>query len=320
MPTRRIAAPTTRIDLSPRPPAISNATKGALYMTTAAFFFAAMNTLVRLATADLPPLEVAFFRNLFAAASMMPWLLSSGLSSLNTRHFRLHLVRAVFGATSMAFWFTSIALVPLAEAVALNFTMPLFIVAGATIILGEKVGLRRWSATAIGFLGMLVILRPGIVHVSPVMAMPIAAAVFMAASVLLLKHISATVRAGTAVLYLNLLMTPISLVPAIFVWVWPRGDEYLILAAIGVLAMLAHLALARSMASADASAIMPFDYARLPFVALFGYLMFGEVAEIWTWVGAAIIAGSAFYIARREAMLAKQKAAAPPVPPVALDR
>jgi drug/metabolite transporter (DMT)-like permease len=219
----------------------------------------------------------------------------------------------------MGFWFTSLAIVPLANAVALNFTMPLFIVAGAATILGEKVGLRRWGATAIGFVGMLVILRPGIAVVSPVMVLPVATAALMATSALILKHMSATVRAGTSVLYMNLLMTPLSLVPAAFVWIWPHWEDFFLLAALGFLAMLAHLALARALAAADASAIAPFDYARLPFIALFAFLLFGEVAEIWTWIGAAIIAGSAFYIARRESVLAKQRDATPPIAPVAPD-
>jgi drug/metabolite transporter (DMT)-like permease len=248
-------------------------------MTAAAFFFALMNTLVRIATDTLPPLEVAFFRNLFAVASMLPWILSSGFPGLTTRHLRLHLLRSVVGVIAMGFWFTSLAYVPLADAVALNFTMPLFIVAGAALILGETVGLRRWSATAIGFLGMLVILRPGVAEVSLVMVLPV-----------------------------------------VFVWVWPRWEDLVVLAGLGLLAMLAHLALARSLAVADASAIMPFDYARLPFVALFAFVLFGEVAEIWTWVGAAIIAGSAFYIVRREAVLAKKQAAMPPVPPLSPER
>jgi len=300
-------------------PTISDVTKGALYMTVAAFLFSLMNTLVRVASTDLPPLEIAFFRNLFALVSMLPWMLSSGFPGLHTHHLRLHLARAVIGVFAMGLWFTSLALVPLADAVALNFTMPLFIVAGAATILGEKVGLRRWSATAIGFLGMLVILRPGIAEVSPVMALPVAAAAFMATSVLILKHMSATVPAGTSVLYMNLLMTPLSLVPAAFVWIRPHWEDFLLLAPLGLLAMLAHLALARSLAAADASAIMPFDYARLPFIALFAFVLFGEVAEVWTWIGGAIIAGSAFYIARRESVLAKQRDATPPIAPVPPD-
>ena len=288
-------------------------------MTAAAFFFSLMSTLVRVASADLPPLEVAFFRNLFALAAMLPWMLSSGFPGLDTSHLRLHLTRAVIGVFAMWLWFTSLALVPLADAVALSFTMPLFIVAGAAAILGEKVGLRRWSATTIGFLGMLVILRPGFTELSPVMALPVATAACWATSALILKHMSAKVRAGTSVLYMNLLMTPLSLVPAAFVWRWPHWEDYVLLAAIGLLATLAHLALARALAAADASAIVPFDYARLPFIALLAFLLFGEVAEIWTWIGAAVIAGSAFYIARRERVLAKQRDATPPTAPVAPD-
>jgi drug/metabolite transporter (DMT)-like permease len=300
-------------------PTISDVTKGALYMTLAAFFFSLLSTLVRIASADLPPLEVAFFRNLFALAAMLPWLLSSGFPGLETRHISLHLTRAVIGVLAMGLWFTSLALVPLADAVALSFTLPLFIVAGAGAILGEKVGLRRWSATAIGFLGMLVILRPGFAVVSPVMALPVATAAFWATSGLILKHMSATVRAGTSVLYMNLLMTPLSLVPAVFVWRWPHWEDFFVLAAIGLLATLAHLALARALAVADASAIAPFDYVRLPFVALLAFLLFAEVAEVWTWIGAAIIAGSAIYVARRESVLAKQRDATPPITPVAPD-
>lgn len=305
--------------LRQRLPTISDVTKGAVYMTLAAFLFSLMSTLVRVASADLPPLEIAFFRNLFALASMLPWMLSSGFPGFDTRHISLHLTRAVIGVLAMGLWFTSLALVPLADAVALSFTLPLFIVAGAATILGEKVGLRRWSATAIGFLGMLVILRPGFAVVSPVMALPVATAAFWATSALILKHMSATVRAGTSVLYMNLLMTPLSLVPAVFVWRWPHWENFIVLAAIGFLATLAHLALARALAAADASAIAPFDYARLPFIALLAFVLFGEVAEIWTWIGAAIIAGSAIYVARRESVLAKQRDATPPAAPVPPD-
>jgi drug/metabolite transporter (DMT)-like permease len=298
---------------------ISGVTKGALYMTAAAFLFAVMNTLVRWVSAEIPPLEIAFFRNFFAFISMLPWMITKGFAGLRTSRLGLHMVRAVFGVLAMSFWFTAISIVPLANAIALNFTMPFFIVAGAAVFLGEKVGLRRWSAIGVGFVGMLVILRPGITEVSPVMALPIAAAVFMAVSALLLKHMSSTESAGTSVLYMNLLMMPLSLVPAMFVWIWPQWDVLLQLAVLGFLAMLAHLALARSYAEADISAIMPFDYARLPFIALFAFVMFGEVAEIWTWIGAAIIAASALYIAMRESFLARKGRATPTIVPGAPD-
>ena len=104
---------------------------------------------------------------------------------------------------------------------------------------------------------------------------------------------------------MNLLMTPMSLIPALFVWRWPSPETLVYLAGIGLLATVAHLFLTRAYMRADASAIMPFDYMRLPFVAALGFLLYGEMPDAWTWTGAAIIAASAFYIARREAVLAR---------------
>lgn len=270
-------------------------------MTVAAFCFAAMNVAVREASAELPPLEIAFFRNLFALLFIAPWILKGGIASLATRRFPLHSLRAVFGIAAMSLWFTAVTLMPLPEVVALNFTLPLFVIIGAAVLLGEKVGPRRIAATAVGFCGMLVILRPGFVELTWVAALPILAAVFMAGSVLMVKRLSDTESAGAMVFYMNLLMTPLSLVPALFDWHWPDPSMWGLLALLGLLAMLAHLALATAYGKADASAVMPFDYMRLPFVALLAYAYYGEVADLWTWVGAAIIASSAIYIAHREA-------------------
>ena len=278
--------------------------EGALYMTAAAFCFAAMNAAVREASATLHPLEIAFFRNLFALLFILPWLLKGGIRGLATRRFPLHASRAVFGILAMSLWFTAVTLMPLPEVVALNFTLPLFVIAGAALILGERVGPRRLAATAVGFCGMLVILRPGFVELTWAATLPILAAVFMAGSVLMVKRLSATESATAMVFYMNLLMTPLSLGPALFYWRWPDPAVWGLLAFLGLLAMLAHLALAVAYGKADASAVMPFDYMRLPFVAVLAYLLYGEVADLWTWVGAGIIAGSAIYIAHREAKVA----------------
>lgn len=290
--------------------------QGALYMTVAAFCFAAMNVAVREASATLPPLEIAFFRNFFALIFIAPWLLKGGIAGLTTRRFPLHSLRAVFGIAAMSLWFTAVTLMPLPEVVALNFSLPLFVIAGAALLLGERVGPRRIAATVVGFCGMLVILRPGFMELTWIASLPILAAVFMAGSVLMVKRLSDTESPTAMVFYMNLLMTPLSLVPALFDWHWPDPEVWGLLAFLGLLAMLAHLALAIAYSKADASAIMPFDYTRLPFVAVLAYLYYGEVADLWTWVGAAIIAGSAIYIAHREAKVAgrqnKPKAAEAP--------
>ena len=286
--------------------------QGAILMTAAAFCFALMNVLVREANAaGLSPIQIAFLRNIFALVSVLPWVLREGKAAVRTERLVLHGWRAVVGICAMFLWFTSVTLVPLAEAVALNFTLPLFAIAGAALILREEVGPRRWGATAMGFFGMLVILRPGFAEVSGATLLPIVAAVFMAGSVLMVKRLSATDRPVTVVFYMNLFMTLLALPPSLYVWQWPSAWTLAMMALLGFLAMIAHIALTLSYARADASAVMPFDYMRLPFTALVAFLLYGEVADIWTWCGAAIIAGSAFYIVRREARLARRRALDP---------
>lgn len=276
-------------------------------MTVAALCFALMNGIIREVSQDLHPFQIAFFRNFFALLFMLPWLMRAGISALHTKHFSLHLLRAAVGLSAMLCWFSSIALLPLAEAVALNFTVPLFATIGAALVLHEVVRARRWTATAIGLLGVIIILRPGFAEITAPMALPIIAAVFMAAAILIVKTLSRHDDAGTMVLYMNLITTPLSLVLALFFWRWPDFTALLWLMLLGSLAALAHLAFTRSCASADASAVIPFDYMRLPFVALIGYFAFGEVPDLWTWVGAGVIAASAIYIARRETQVARER-------------
>ncbi len=289
-----------RLDAIPAP------VQGALYMTFASACFAVMNALIRLASAELEPLQIAFLRNLFALCFMMPWLIRAGWGGLQTKRLRLHIWRGVFGITAMVCWFTAVVRLPLSEAVALNFTVPLFATLAAAVFLGEVVRARRWSATAIGFLGVLVILRPGCGEFTPLMALPIIAAAFMALSITIVKSLSSTENVAAIVLYQNLVLTVLSIGPALFVWVWPSGLVWLYAAGVGCIASIAHLALARAYTKADASAVIPFDYARLPFVALIAWFLWGETADIWTWVGAGVIAGSSIYIARREAAVARE--------------
>ena len=276
-------------------------------MIAAAAVFSVMNVLVRELSETLDPLQIAFFRNLFALAAMMPWLFRHGTGALRTQRLPLHLLRAGVALAAMTLWFYSVALLPLAEAVALNFTVPLFATAGAALILGEYVGARRWTATVIGFLGVLVIVRPGFAEVSLAMALPVAAALVMASSVLIVKSLSETDDPHAIVLTMHLLVTPLSLIPALFVWQAPAWSDWPALVAVGIAGALAHVLLTRSYTKADASAVIPFDYARLPFIAAIAYLAFGEVPDLWTWVGAGIIALASIYIARREAVVARER-------------
>jgi len=297
--------------LAARFAAVPPPVRGALLMTAAALGFSCMNVIIRAGAQELDPLQIAFFRNAFALLFMLPWLLWAGLPALRTSRLKLHLSRSVIGMAAMTCWFYSVALLPLAQAVSLNFTVPLFATAGAALILGETVRMRRWSATAIGFLGVLVIVRPGMAEVTPATGLPILAAVFMAAAVLIVKTLSRSENPNAVVFYMNLFLTPLSLVPALFVWRWPSWETFALMLLVGLLAVISHLMLTRAYTHADASAVIPFHYAQLPFVALIAFVTFGEVPDAWTLSGAAIIAGSAVYIARREARVAQARRAEP---------
>ena len=280
--------------------------KGALYMTAASICFAVMNVSIRFAGEELEAMQIAFFRALFALLFMLPWAIRLGAASFRTRHLKFHIGRACISVFSMYFWFTAVIVLPLADAVALNFTAPLFVTVGAALILHELVGLRRWTATAIGFAGTLVVLRPGFVELSFHSALPILAALCVAANTLIIKRVTRHDAPGTIVLYMNLFLTPLALIPALFVWVWPSPGMWLLMIGLGLLAAVSHVLFTRAFVHADASAVQPFDYTRLPFVALLAYLCFGEIPSAWLWLGGSMIAGAAIYTAHREAVLAKK--------------
>ncbi len=286
---------------------MSGPIRGALWITLANMFFTAMAGIIRHVSADIHPFEIAFFRALFGLILMAPWFLRLGVASVRSRRVGMHVCRALFMLGAAMAWFTAISLMPIAEVTALTFTTPLFASLGAALFLAEKVGLRRAVAIGVGFAGAMIILRPGVEALTmPAMA-ALASAVFGAVGMLIVKSLSRTESPATIVIYVGLLLTPLSLVPALFVWTTPSLEALAWLAALGLVANLGHMSFARAMASADATAILPFDFLKLFFSATMGYLLFAEVPDVWTWIGATVIFGAVLYTARRES-----KAAGPP--------
>jgi drug/metabolite transporter (DMT)-like permease len=205
----------------------------------------------------------------------------------------------------MLSWFYGISYVPLATATAVNFTAPLFATMAAAVILHEEVGLRRWAAVVIGFVGVLVIMRPSHESLDPMLLVILLSAASWAMNNITVKYLVRTEPPSTVVALFSVYLMPLSLIPALFVWQWPDLRTLCALAGLGVLGTLAHLSVARAYLTADASACAPYEFVRLPYAALIGYLLFGEVSDGWTWVGAAIIAGAVIYVAHREARQAR---------------
>lgn len=280
--------------------ALAPSVQGALWMSAGAGFFAVMINLVRHLTDHFDPLQVVFFRNAFGLLAVTPWLYRQGITALRTQRLHLHLCRALVGITAMVLWFFTLSLMPLAEATALSFTAPIFTSVLAVIFLQELMQRHRWIAIGLGFLGALIIIRPGLAAINPVALLAIVTAIVWGSGTVLLKYMSRSETTSAIVIYLPLLLTPLSLVPATLVWEWPTLELWGVAVLFGAVGTAGHVCLTRALTISDATSVMPFDYLRLPFVAIIAYVAFGEVADLWVWLGGGLIAGSAIYAARSE--------------------
>ncbi len=277
--------------------------RGAFWMSAGAAFFAIMINMVRYLTDHFDPLQVVFFRNIFGLLAVLPWISRQGWSALQTKRIHLHVFRAMFGIAAMVLWFTTLSLMPLAEATALSFTAPIFTSILAVAFLHEVMHRHRWLAIGASLLGALIVIRPGVAVLNPVAVLAIVTAFVWGGGTALLKYMSRGETTSAIVIYLPLFLTPISLVPAAIVWEWPSPELWGVAILFGAVGTAGHFCLTRALTVADATSIMPFDYLRLPFVAVLAYVAFGEVADIWVWFGGGLIAGSAIYIARCEARM-----------------
>lgn len=304
-PTEGYSAPAAPRD--PRPIVRDDPIRAVIWITAAMALFAILAACSRKAALmGMHPLQIVFLRNLSATLFLMPMLIMRGRSLLRSNAIHLYGVRVGISIFSMTAWFYALALIPVAEVTAIGFLAPLFGTLGAIVFLGEKVRIRRWTALAIGFVGAMIILRPG----TEAFGLGQACAVFNAMSsglvTVLLKQLSSEDDSGKIVFLTTVLMLPPTLIPALFVWEMPGVEYAPVILTIGFTAVLGHYCLMRGFASTDASLVMTFDFSRLPFAVLIGWWMFGEVTDIWTWIGAAIIFASAIYITRREARLRSQ--------------
>jgi drug/metabolite transporter (DMT)-like permease len=285
---------------------LSAPVRGALFMVISAFFFALTAGLIRFATREVHPFEAAFLRSISGLLFMLPLVMRGGLEGIRMQRPGLHLFRGTLSATGTLMWFSALALLPIGEAVALNFTAPLFATIMAPFILHEVVRARRWTACALGFIGVLIMLRPGAEAISLGALLSIGSAMTIACNMMIIRIVSQQDNTRTVVLAFSFYLSLFTLPPALFVWQTPSWTVLGALILCGIFSTLAHLLLTRAMSIAEMSAIAPLDFVRLLFAAGIGFIWFAEVPDIWTAVGAIVIASSAVYIARREAIAARR--------------
>jgi drug/metabolite transporter (DMT)-like permease len=262
----------------------------------------------------MPTHEVAFFRGVIGCLVMLPWLVMTVKREPHILHppdWKLIWVRNILSVVGILFWFMALGGIPISDVVAVQFTHPLFVVIGAALILRERVGLWRWSAVAIGIMGALIIIRPGYLPADPLVYAVLASAMMNGGVQLVTKHISGRVSGAVMAFHMNLLILPLTLPFALPNWVWPTLADLPWVIAVGFFGTIAHLFLARAMKVADASLVGPVDFMRLPIAALFGWLLFSEFSDLWTWIGALIIVAASLFIARREAKRAASESSHP---------
>ena len=283
-------------------------TRGIVLMLLSTLGFTIMHVMIRHLTAQLDPFQIVFFRSFFGLVVFLPWFLRHGLAPLRTTQLKLHALRAVLNVSAMFAFFSALSMSPIALVTALSFTAPLFAAVLSVLVLGEVFRLRRWTATLLGFLGTLVILRPGFVEIDTGSLLTLFAALMWGATLIVIKVLTRSESSITITSYMNILLTLLSLVPALLVWRTPEGVQWLWLLAIAVIGTLAQIAIAQSLKEADTGVVMPFDFFKLIWVAIMGYVFFAEMPGLFVWLGGAIVFASATYIAIRESRLARERA------------
>ena len=280
---------------------------GLVIAVIAMFLFSLTHTSVRLMSDTMTAFQIVFWRMLLSMAMLMPWYAWQGFGLLKTRRPGMHALRAAVNCGGMLLWFFAIAVVPLGKAVAIHFVLPIFVMVLAVIVLRERVGIRRISAALVGFGGVLLVLRPNEFGIGWPEIMILGSALCYATTVIFLKYMVKSETPLALTFYTNFFILLFTIPPTIWFWVPPSVDDIFPILAIGVTGTFAPLLYTTALRIADASIIAATDFLRLPITAGLAFALFGEVPDIWVWIGGGIIFLSTWYIAVRESRLEKSR-------------
>ena len=286
---------------------LSESSRGILWMLAASVSFAFMPVAIRETTAYMHSMEAAFFRNAVALLLMLPWMVRAGASTFRNAKFGIYTTRAITGTVSMLSWFYGISHLPMGTAQALAFTQPMFATVLAALLLREDVRIRRWSATLVGFLGVVIIVRPGSGNEMGLPeALVLISALCGALSAIQVKALARSQSTASMVAFLALYMTPVSLLVALPVFTVPPVEAWPWIAVLGGVGTIGQICITRAFHLAEASALVPIDYVRLPLAVLLGWWLYEETLAPSFWIGSAVIGLSAVYITHREVQVRRE--------------
>ncbi|MBX3453415.1 DMT family transporter [Ferrovibrio sp.] len=273
-------------------------------MVLAAAVFGMMDALVKWLTAGYSTVQIMFFRSVFAFPPILMLLWRNhGMAGLRTQNFIGHGLRSIYGCLAMLCFFSAYATMPLADVTAIAFAAPVFIACLSVWLLGERVGLHRWSAIVVGFLGMLVILRPAALlsgHASPGLLLAAAGTLLYSLAMIQIRKLTRHEASPTIAFYFTAFCTLYTGLALPWFWTTPDLADLGLLIAVGLLGGMAQLLMTRAFSLAAVSVVAPFDYTHLLWSVLLGWYLFGDFPDLQTWIGSAIVVASGLYILYRE--------------------
>lgn len=283
-------------------------------MIVSSFFFGVSAVLIKLLTTDYSVFEIAFFRNLFGLVPALWMSARIGAAGFRASDPMAHFWRGLFGIASMIFMFYAFSIIPLPDATAISFASPLFITALSAPLLHESVGRHRWAAVLVGFIGVLVIMKPGSGVVTNGGLAALASGLFHALAMISLRKLRNTENAEVTTLYFTLLATIVTAIFVPFSWKMPdvRGAIYLVL--VGLLSGIGQFFLTKGYGLAEASAISPFVYVSIIWATIFGILIWADIPTRSMLLGTSVIILSGLYILHRERFRASRREQTIPIP------
>ena len=279
-------------------------------LVSATVLFAVMTVLVKWLGAIYGPLLVFFSRAFFALIPVLPMMVRHGLvAAMQTAHPAAHAFRCAVGVVGMALNFYALTVLPLAEVVAIGFTVPMFSTALSIPLLGEVVRVRRWSAVIAGFIGVILIVRPGFGGQSALSLIPLAAALCHALALIWIRKLTATERSETIVFYFMASSALVSAFVLPLAWKTPTALDLLLLVVMGLIGGIAQVMHTSAFRGAPVALLAPFEYSAMLWAVLAGYLIWNEVPTWWTGAGTGLIVASGLYILHREIVVGRQRRA-----------
>tara|TARA_B100000768_G_scaffold59986_1_gene58017 strand:+ start:3406 stop:4323 length:918 start_codon:yes stop_codon:yes gene_type:complete len=285
---------------------LTPAVSAVLFMVLSGIFATTMHCLIRFATEENHPFEVAFFRTIFVLLIFLPVVIKNGFKCLKPNNIKLQFFRALIGSVAMLCMFYGLSITELAKATALMFTVPIFATILAIIFLKEVVGIRRWSAMFVGFFGALIVLRPDI-ELEFGQILILCGSLMWSSSVLMAKKLTQTDTTLTITFWQAAGLIPATFILATQVWEWPSLSQLFMFLLIAIAGTLTHWFLNEALKRAEISVLLPLDYLRLIWSVSLGFIFFSETPTAGLWLGAALILGASTYIGIRQVKKKKEE-------------